>query len=99
MNSNYHIHVTSIMCPYCDAAYEDDDYSVENEIETQIECECDACGKKFHAEATVVFNTNSDCNLNDLEHEWETSETHPTVFNCKNCCQYEVRTIAESESK
>jgi hypothetical protein len=91
MNLNYHIHVSDVQCPYCDLDCEDSEYEVARDLERRIEFECEHCEKKFHAEACIVYSTYSDCKLNDEKHDFEQSESHPTVFNCKNCSQTEVR--------
>ena len=91
MNLQYHIHESKIKCPYCDAECNDDDCQVGNEFDSQVDFECDDCGKTFFAEANVVYSTYSNCELNDEEHDFEVSPTHPSVFNCKNCTKYEVR--------
>ena len=89
MNFNYHIHKSSIECPYCDKICHDD-YSVGTE-EERIEFECEHCEKKFYVDACIVFNTYSDCVLNDKEHDLIQSKSHPTVFDCNNCYYHEVR--------
>jgi hypothetical protein len=89
LNLKYHIYEGSVKCPYCDKDCPDDDYSVE--VDNQIEFECDHCEKTFWAEMNYSYSTYSDCSLNDIEHDWEQSESHPTVFNCRNCAQHEVR--------
>ena len=92
MNLNYHIYKPDIKCPYCDTDYCDEDYYVSQQMETQVELECDDCGKNFWAEACVVFNTHADCELNDKKHDFE--ETHiPNLFNCKNCPQTDYKPI------
>ena len=91
MNLQYHIHESKIKCPYCDEENNDDDCQVAAEFDSRVDFECDHCGKTFFAEANVVYSTYSDCELNDEEHYFEVSPTHPTVFNCKNCTKYEVR--------
>ena len=90
-NLQYHIHESRIKCPYCDAECNDDDCHVGNEFDSQVDFECDDCGKTFFAVANVVYSTYSNCELNDEEHDFEVSPTHPSVFNCKNCTKYEVR--------
>ena len=91
MNFLYHIHEQSIKCPYCDKDCEDDDYVVARELDNRIEFECEYCYKKFWAEACMVYNTYSDCNLNDIEHSFKPTKSHPMVFDCENCYQTEVR--------
>ena len=89
MNLKYHIHESSIKCPYCDSEQRDDDYDVG---EDKMEFECDSCGKVFWAEMNFVYSTHSDCVLNKQEHEWVSAgDKHSQVFDCKNCSQYEVR--------
>jgi uncharacterized Zn-finger protein len=90
MNLNYHIHESSIKCPYCDEIYQDDDYAVTSEFETRVEVECSDCGKRFYAESCIVFNTYSDCKLNNTEHCWEKS-TIDSLFNFKNCHETDIR--------
>ncbi len=99
MNFNYHIHSSDIKCPYCDKECEDDDYVVAQELETQIDFECEHCGKTFHAVSCIVFNSYSDCSLNGKKHDFECSKHHPTVFSCKNCYQTEVRTPPTSSTQ
>ena len=86
----------NIKCPYCDRDCVDDDYAVFQEgFDNQIEFECEHCGKSFHAEPNVVYSTYSDCKLNgDEEHDFKATESHPTVFHCEKCYQWEVREIA-----
>ena len=91
MNFNYHIHKSSIECPYCDKSLIDDDGEVAMSPEERIEFECIYCGKKFWADSCIVYNTYSDCKLNGEEHKFKASKSHPTVFNCENCYEYEVR--------
>ena len=91
MNLQYHIHESTIKCPYCDCDCRDDDYEVAQDFDDRIEFECQSCERIFWAEASIVYSTHSDCALNDEKHDWENSGHHPTVFNCKNCSQYEVR--------
>ena len=88
MNLKYHIHTSSVKCPYCDNDNEDCDHEVNSE--DPIEFECEHCHKIFHAEMNYVYTTYSDCGLNHKEHEWYNSESNPTVFHCKNCSQYKV---------
>ena len=90
MNFLYHIDETRIKCPYCDKECSDDDHSV-SEIEEWVIFECEHCEKTFFAQANIAYTTYSDCKLNDVEHEFESSESHPTVFNCKNCYHWEVK--------
>lgn len=88
MNLNYHIHKSSIICPYCDKVCRDDDYIVAQKLDTKIEFECEHCGKKFQAEACIVYNTYSDCTLNGKTHDL--IETHiEGFFQCNNCEHYE----------
>jgi len=91
MNFNYHIHKSDIRCPYCDERCTDDDYVVAQELETRVEFECEHCGKLFWAESSIVFSTYSDCKLNGDEHDFKSAEKYPSVFNCENCYQTEVR--------
>ena len=87
---NYHIQESNIKCPHCDRDCEND--GVVEELETREEFECEHCGTKFWAEASVAYSSYSDCSLNNKEHEWENlTEKYPEVFNCKNCYQHEVR--------
>lgn len=96
MNLNYHIYHPDIKCPYCDVKYYDDNCYVSQQLETKIELECDNCNKKFWAEACIVFNTHSDCKLNNKEHDLE--ETHiSNFFNCKNCSQFQHNKISEEK--
>ena len=95
MNVNYHIYVSNVKCPYCDKDCEDTEYEVARELETRIEFECEHCGRKFYAEACIVYSTYSDCELNDEKHDFKQSESHPTVFDCENCSHYEVRSCPE----
>jgi len=90
MNLQYHIHESSIKCPYCDHDCQDDDYVVDQD---KTEFECDKCEKVFWAEMNYVYSTYSDCSLNEIEHEWQQSKTHKMVYNCKNCSQYDVREL------
>ena len=90
-NLQYHIHESQIKCPYCDTECYDDDYQVGNEFDSPVDFECDNCEKVFFAEANVVYSTYSDCELNNEDHDFEVSRTHPTVFNCKRCYKTEVR--------
>lgn len=93
MNYNYHIHKSNIQCPYCDKICADDDYVVSQNMEEKIKFECENCGRMFWIEACVVYNSYSDCELNDKEHDFiNDCEKHPTVFNCKNCYQTKVVT-------
>ena len=89
VNLDYYIYEPNIKCPYCNKDCRDDDYIVE--LDAQIEFECEHCEKMFHVEPCIVYCTYSDCKLNGKEHDFEQSESHPTVFNCKNCYQHEVR--------
>ena len=91
MNLQYHIHESRIKCPYCDKECEDDDYNIAEQFDSQVDFECPYCEKIFFAEANIVYSTYSDCELNNEEHDFEVSPTHPSVFNCKNCAKYEVR--------
>ena len=93
MNFQYHIHESSIKCPYCDCECHNDDYTIDQD---QSEFECDSCGKTFWAEMNFVYSTYSDCELNGKEHDYEqASETHPTLYSCKNCYQYKVEVVPE----
>ena len=87
MNLNYHIYESSIKCPYCDNDYSDDDYMVSQNLEAKIELECDSCGKKFWAEAFIVFSSHADCELNNEKHILEATHI-PNFFGCKNCPQH-----------
>ena len=88
MNTKYYIQEPDIKCPYCDKDYYND--GEINDIEKKVELECDACEKKFWAEASIAYSTYSDCSINDMPHEWE--RTFVTGwYSCKNCCQYEYR--------
>jgi len=91
MNLNYHISEPVIKCPYCDKGCQDDDYEVAEDLGSTNEFECSHCEKKFWASAHVSYDTHSDCGLNGIDHNYIASESHPTVFNCENCSQYEVR--------
>ncbi len=92
MNYNYHIYNSSIKCPYCDKDCQDEEYTVTQRLETRIEFECEHCGKVFWAEACVVYSTYSDCRLNGDEHLFKNDcAEYPTVFDCENCSQHEVR--------
>ncbi|MCK4828086.1 hypothetical protein KA005_70810 [bacterium] len=91
MNLNYYIHGSNIKCPYCDKDCEDYDHEVAQDLETRVELECEHCGKKFYAEASIAYSTYSNCELNGESHDYEQSVSHPTVFDCKNCFHYEVR--------
>jgi len=92
INLQYHIHESKIKCPYCDAECNDDDYNVANQgFDSQVDFECDHCGKIFFAEANIVYSTYSDCELNDEEHDFLVSKTHPTVFYCRKCYRSQVR--------
>ena len=92
MNYNCHIHNLEIQCPYCDKHCADDDYIVAQDLDERIEFECESCGKKFWAESCIVYNTYSDCKLNDEEHVFENnSEKHPEYYYCENCQEHEVR--------
>ena len=91
MNVNYHISKASIKCPYCDKECWDDDYTVTQDLESKTEFECEHCEKKFWASAHVSYDTHSDCELNGIDHDYIATESHPTVFHCRNCSQYEVR--------
>lgn len=91
MNLRYHIHKSSVTCPYCDKTCHDDDYIVGQELETQVEFECEHCGKTFWAESCIVYSTYSDCKLNNEEHQFRQSEAVSALFQCDNCYQYEVR--------
>jgi uncharacterized protein with PIN domain len=95
MNLNYHIHKSSIECPYCDANLSDDDSIVTSQLEEPVEFECEFCGKTFWAESCIVFNTYSDCKLNGQKHKWVQSEfeSSKNVYNCKNCYQYKVEKL------
>lgn len=100
MNFNYHIYAPSIKCPYCDKECYDDDYLVAQDLEVRVEFECEYCGKVFYAEACIVYNTYSDCALNNKEHIFKQSKSHSRVFNCENCYYTEVRDeIPLSENK
>ena len=90
MNLNYHINESQIKCPYCDAEYYLD--GEINDFETKEELYCGSCERKFWAEANINYSTYSDCSLNGKDHEFENNvAAFPTVFNCKNCYQHEVR--------
>jgi sarcosine oxidase delta subunit len=92
MNLQYHIHESSIKCPYCDKESENYDYEVDQDA---AEFECGHCEKIFWAEMNFVYSTHSDCGLNGDEHEW-IQGTQKTVFQCKNCAQYKVEIIASA---
>lgn len=97
INLNYHIHESSLKCPYCDETCVDDDHCVgEDGFDVKTEYQCEHCDKTFHAEANIVYSTYSDCSLNGIDHEWYSIKSHPTVFHCKNCSQYDVRTPKEA---
>lgn len=91
MNFNYHISETQIKCPHCNKRCADNDHVVGQAIDDKIEFKCEHCGMVFWASMHYSFDTYSDCALNGHEHSFAASETHPTVFHCKNCCQYEAR--------
>ena len=92
MNYNYHIYESDIQCPYCNKSCYDDDYSVAQDLDSRVEFECDHCEKRFWVEASIVYSTYSDCGLNGEKHQFiNDSKKYPTVFNCKNCSQTEVR--------
>ena len=42
MNLQYHIHKSSIKCPYCDYEQSDDDYEIDQDAS---EVECNNCEK------------------------------------------------------
>ena len=89
MNLQYHIHKSSIKCPYCNHEQRDDDYDVDQDA---IEFECDNCEKIFWAEMNIVYSTHSDSSLNGQEHKWVSANgKFSQVFNCENCSLYEVR--------
>lgn len=90
MNLKYHVFGSDIQCPYCDKECYDDGHNIANNLESKIAFECEHCGKTFWANAGVCYHTDSDCKLNYEEHDWEASETHPTVFHCKECSQTKV---------
>ena len=92
MNLQYHIHESSIKCPYCDHECRNDDYDVD---QNASEFECDSCEKTFWAEMNFVYSTHSDCSLNKQKHKWvnDAGGKYPQVFNCENCSQYEVRKL------
>jgi hypothetical protein len=88
MNIKYHISEPDIKCPYCDKHYADDDFEVVYYYNVQLEC--GHCEKHFWASARTSYDTNTDCSLNSIEHDWYNSESHPTLFHCHNCSQYKV---------
>ena len=92
MNLNYHIHKSDIICPYCDKECSVENYGVARDLEEKIELECEHCEKIFWAESCIVYNTYSDCGLNNEEHKFKNDcDEYPTVFNCQNCQKCEVR--------
>jgi uncharacterized Zn-finger protein len=93
----YHIHEFNIKCPYCDKEYQDDDYEVAREFDSEVELECEYCGKKFWAESCIVYSTYADCALNGKSHDL--IETHIAgQFKCNDCEHYEYRKGGDSNS-
>ena len=91
MNLNYHIGEISIKCPYCNENCPDENFAVGQVIDAVSKFECEHCGKKFWISAHISYDSYSDCALNNIDHDYVASESHPTVFHCKNCSQSEVR--------
>jgi len=99
MNLQYHIYKSRITCPYCNKECEDIDYTVADNMDDRTKCECEHCGKYFHAEACIVYNTHSDCELNGKKHDFKVSKSFPTVFNCKKCSQRKIKFVGVSENE
>lgn len=82
MNTKYHIHNTTITCPYCDK--EQDFDCPPDEFNKEETNQCGYCDKFFTTTMEVVFSTYSDCKANKMEHDFK--ETNIAGFYmCENC--------------
>jgi len=95
--------MSEVQCPYCETGQEinhDDGYGYdEDEIYEQ---ECGDCEKVFAYTTSIHFHyeaAKADC-LNDGEHRYKRSITHPVEFTkmvCRDCGDY--RRPTEDEMK
>lgn len=99
-----------VNCPYCDAEVEinhDDGYGYgEDEV---FEQECGECEKHFVYTTSISFSYDAkqaDC-LNDGEHSWKPTATHPREFtkmrctvcdNTRSCTPEELRQVMEKSN-
>ena len=82
MNTKYHIHKSTVTCPYCDK--EQDFDSPPDEFNKQETNQCGYCDKFFTTVMEAVFSTYSDCEANKEEHVFK--ECHiPGFYLCENC--------------
>jgi len=75
-----------IVCPYCGYKFRD-----SWEMGANGEPECPECGKMFSftTDVTVLYISERDCALNQIEHEWSLDRTlrHRNMEKCANCDQ------------
>lgn len=92
MNLNYHIHESTIKCPFCNREHADIDHIGRRNLDTSVEFDCVQCGKKFIVESCIVYNSYSNCKLNGESHTYE--ETHIKGFyTCKHCSEFSAQCL------
>jgi transcription elongation factor Elf1 len=69
-------------CPYCKDEIDCETYPSLEDGTTIITCE--SCGKKFRMSVYTSFLIDTDCTLNNVEHDWDYVKSHD-FYRCKNC--------------
>jgi hypothetical protein len=90
-----------IECPCCEKELDichDDGFGYEEGVKHQMEC--DGCGKHFVFETSISFYyepEKADC-LNDGNHNYKPTSTHPDVFSKMGCTMCgDVREMTDKE--
>lgn len=82
--------MSDVKCPYCESVFEPEDLC-GLDLHTTNDFKCSECEKEFYIDVNISYSILKNCELNDIEHEWE-DEGFPiedgVIYDCNNCDEW-----------